>query len=115
MKQLQVFIVAVVMCLSAGVVMADSKDKKDGDDWAVFRTMMTERNKMVRSMMAMTRETMKIVRDMNHKPSAEDKDKLNTMINDIDKLIEHDVDTGKKMMKKWKKDDWGDKRTQDKM
>lgn len=111
MKQLQILLVAVMLLASVGTVMASDKDKKDGDDWADFRMMMTERNKMVRSMMAMTRETMKIVRDMDHRPSAADKQKLSDMIDDIDKLIEHDVDTGKKMMKKWKKDDWGDKST----
>jgi len=109
MKGLQILVVTIAMVLSAGTVLAS--DDKDGskEDWSDFRMMMTERNKMVRSMMAMTRETMMIIRDMNHKPSADDKKKLDGMITDIDKLIEHDVETGKKMMKKWKKDDWGDK------
>ena len=59
--------------------------------------------------MMMLRETMQIVRDMNHHPSEADKEKLNKMIDETNDLMKHEAETGKKMMKKWKKEDWGDK------
>ena len=103
----------VMLLLTGGVLAADSSDKDD--EWADFRTMMTERHKMVRSMMAMNREMMVILKDLNHKPSPAEKEKLGNMINDIDDMIAHDVEIGKKMMKKWKKEDWGDKGRRDDM
>jgi hypothetical protein len=100
-------VILLTMMLLTSVVWSD--DDKTTDEWTDFRIMMTERHKMVRSMMTMTRETMEIVKNMEHHPSAADKKKLDNMIKDVDTMIEQDVEIGKKMMKKWKKEDWGDK------
>jgi len=109
MKALRVVILPMAMLFASGAVLADSDDQKK-QDWSDFSAMMTERSKMLRDTMMMTRETMKIVKDMNHHPSAADKEKLETMIKEIDVLMEHEAEIGKKMMKKWQKKDWGNKR-----
>ena len=108
MRAIMIVAMLMAMMLLGGSIWADD-DATKTDEWADFRTMMTERHKMVRSLMTMTRETMTIVKNMEHHPSAADKKKLDNMINDVDSMIEQDVEIGKKMMKKWKKDDWGDK------
>lgn len=108
MRTLSMLAMLVVMTLLTSTVWAEDKGH-NMDEWADFRTMMTERHKMVRSMMAMTRETMIIINNLNHKPSPAEKKKLGNMIKDIDGMIARDVEIGKKMMKKWKKKDWGDK------
>jgi len=108
MKITSMLAMLVMMTLLTGTVWADDK-AKDMDEWADFRTMMTERHKMVRSMMEMTREMMVIVKNLDHRPSAAEKAKLESMIKDTDAMIAHDVEIGKKMMKKWQKKDWGDK------
>jgi len=97
-----------MMLLLCGGVWADDSSSNN-DEWADFRMMMTERHKMVRSMMAMNREMMVILKDLNHRPSAADREKLGNMIKDIDDMIAHDVEISKRMMKKWKKEDWGGK------
>lgn len=114
MKALRIVILPMVMLFASGAVLADNDDK-NSEDWKDFSAMMTERSKMLRSTMMMVRETMKIVRDMNHHPSAADKEKLNKMIDEVGDLMEHEADVGKKMMKKWKKEDWGGKRGSDDM
>ena len=48
---------------------------------------MAAHHESIRQMMGMVRETMEIVRDLNHKPSAEDKKKLSAMIDRMDKII----------------------------
>lgn len=109
MKALRVVMLPMVLLFVSGAVLADSDDK-NSEDWKDFSAMMTERSKMLRSTMMMLRETMQIVKDMNHHPSAADKEKLEKMIDETNTLMEHEAETGKKMMKKWKKEDWGDKR-----
>jgi len=109
MKALRIVMLPMVMLFASGAVLADSDDK-NGEDWSDFSKMMTERSKMLRETMMITRETMKIVRDMNHHPSAAEKDKLDKMIKEMNGMMEHEADLGKKMMKKWKKEDWGSNR-----
>jgi len=108
MRMMNVLAMVMVTMLLTGTAWA-ADDGQKMDEWADFRTMMTERHKMVRGMMEMNSELMKIVKNLNHKPSAAEKEKLGNMIKDIDTMIAHDVEIGKKMMKKWKKKDWGDK------
>lgn len=54
-------------------------------------------------MMRMLKETMEIVRDLNHKPSAKDKERLNEMIERLDKSIAKHKEMKKKWSKKHKK------------
>ncbi len=49
--------------------------------------MMAAHHESIRQMMEMVRDTMAIVRDLNHKPSAADKKKLSTMIDRMDEII----------------------------
>lgn len=114
MKALRVVMLPMVMLFASGAVLADSDENND-ENWNDFSAMMTERSKMLRTTMMMLRETMQIVKDMNHHPSAADKEKLAKMIDETNGLMEHEAELGKKMMKKWKKEDWGDKGGRDGM
>jgi len=108
MKKMSMLAILMATMFLSGAAWA-GEDGQKMDEWADFRTMMTERHKMVRGMMEMNRELMVIIKNLNHKLSGEDKEKLGNMIKDIDTMIAHDVEIGKKMMKKWNKKDWGDK------
>jgi len=79
-------------------------DKKGSHkkDWSDFKMMMTKRHKMMRKMMGMNRDVMKILLGLNHKPSADEKKKLSEMINKLDDMIAMDKEMGMKMKDKWK-------------
>ena len=49
--------------------------------------MMAAHHESIREMMEMVRETMAIVRDLSHKPTATDKKKLGEMIDRMDEII----------------------------
>ena len=88
-------------------------DKKGSHkkDWSDFKMMMTNRHKMMRDMMAMNRDVMKILVGLNHKPSADEKQQLSDMIMKLDKMIAMDKEMGMKMKDKWKmKGHHGDKK-----
>lgn len=107
MKTMRILALMMLMLVLSGGAWAEDSNEKD-DEWADFRMMMTERHQMVRNMMAMNREMMVILKNLDHRPSAADKEKLDNMIKDMDDMIAHDVEIGKRMMKKWKKEDWGE-------
>lgn len=87
----------------------DDKERRDDDQWSDFRMVMTQRHEMMVGMMKMTRETMEILKNLNHKPSAAEKEKLAMMIEDLDRMMARDKEMSNKMMHKWNKDDKWDK------
>ncbi|MBI5451647.1 MAG: hypothetical protein HY940_09865 [Gammaproteobacteria bacterium] len=80
-------------------------DKDKADQWGDFRMMMTERHKMLRAVLEMQQETMRIVKDIDHHPSKADQDKLAKMITQLDEFIARDEEISKQMMNKWKAGD----------
>lgn len=98
----------VLMLLVSGMALAEkSNDHHNGDkkeDWSDFRMMMTDRHKMMVSMMNMQKKTMEILQGLNHKPSASEKKKLGKMIVKLGDMIAEDKAISKKMMKKWNGD-----------
>jgi len=59
-----------------------------------------QRHQMNMDMMQMLSETMTVLRDLNHKPSAEEKARLDQMINQLDKIMATHKKMGGMMMQK---------------
>ena len=64
--------------------------------------MMKARQQMMTDMMVMLKETMSILKGLNHKPSAGEKEKLGDMIASMDKMIAHHDEMHEKMRKRMK-------------
>ncbi len=61
-------------------------DKKDGHSM-MMQGDMQEHHKMMTDMMGMIKDTMGIVKDLNHKPTAEQKEKLSDMIDNMEGIM----------------------------
>lgn len=103
-KSLMAGVLAMMVTGSGALFAADDMMKGD-DQWKDFRMMMTQRSEMMRDMMAMQKETMMIIRNLNHKPSGEEKQRLDEMMGKLDDMIKQDREVSKKMMHKWNPDD----------
>ncbi len=64
--------------------------------------MMQARHQMMNDMMGMLKETMSILKGLNHKPSAGEKEKLGDMIASMDKMIAHHDEMHEKMRERMK-------------
>lgn len=88
-------IVAVIMALAVFTVADASARSDDMKGDKMDRGMMSEKmaghHMMTTEMMGMFKETLAIVRDMNHTPTAEQKKRLDEMIGRMDEMIkQHD-------------------------
>ncbi len=68
-----------------------------------YGEMMMKRQKTTEEMMGMMKETMTILRDLKHTPTAEQKEKLNDMIKRMDGMMKEHEETMKKMKEGWEK------------
>ena len=82
-------------------------DRSMKDKWADFRMIQTERHKMITELMVITRDLAEILRNLNHRPSAAERDALAGMARKLDEMLEHDRKISRKMAHKWKKN-WSD-------
>ncbi len=89
--------------------MHDGDHAKKEDKWADFRMIQTERHKMITGLMTITRDIAEILRHLNHKPSASEKEALARMTRELDEMLRHDKEISRKMADKWKKNWSGDK------
>ena len=82
-------------------------DRSMKDKWADFRMIQTERHKMITELMVITRDLTEILRNLNHRPSASEREALAGMAKKLDEMLEHDKEISRKMAHKWKKN-WSD-------
>ena len=86
---------------------AFAEKDRDGDPRRDhYKKAFEERHQMSQNMMAALKETMTILRDLNHKPTVEEKQRLSDMIEQMDTMMSrHDemVEMAKKRMKKHRK------------
>ena len=77
------------MLISAPVFADMDKDDsgKSGDKREMYMKMAQERHEMSIDMMKMLRDTMEIVKNLEHRPTAEEKEKLGKMISQMDEMI----------------------------
>ena len=99
MKMLQILgsgLVATV--LMTGTVMADAGPHmgmmRGSDD--NYRMMYQEHNQMSHDIMMMLKDVMGILKGMNHHPTAEEKERLNKMMDKLDKMMAAQEDMVKK-------------------
>ncbi len=76
---------ALALFLSAGLVQAGGMPGH-GDGKSHYGEMMKERQQMMTDMMDMMKETMAILRNLNHKPSAEERERLGEMMQHLDEM-----------------------------
>ena len=94
--------------LAAGVVQAGDmempcgKGKKSMMGHGGGMEMMKARQQMMTDMMGMLRDTMAILKDLNHKPSSAEREKLAGMIQRMDEMMAQHEEMHEKMRKKMK-------------
>ena len=93
----------LAVTLMASTAMAEKKGGMMQQD-GMMGSMMAEHPQMGQDMMEMLKETMSILKGMNHQPSAAQKQRLDEMMGRLDAMIEQN----KSMMEK--KQEWKDKR-----
>ncbi len=71
----------------------------DDDKRKKYQQHYTQRHQMHMDMMQMLSETMTVLRDLNHKPSAEEKARLSDMIKQLDEMMATHKEMGSMMMK----------------
>jgi len=104
----------LALTLMASTATAEKKDGKMGNPCAMMGqdgmmgSMMQERHQMGQEMMEMLKETMSILKGLNHQPTAAEKQKLGEMIGRMDAIMEKH----KTMMEK--KQEWKDKKMEKK-
>lgn len=79
------------------------KDKEENsggsNDSGRYQEHLQQRHQMDMEMMRMMADTMTILRDINHQPSAEDKKRLTDMIKQLNEMMARHKEMGEKMMK----------------
>lgn len=94
--------------LAAGAVQAGDmempcgKGKKGMMGHGGGMEMMKARQQMMTDMMGMLRDTMAILKDLNHKPSSAEREKLAGMIQRMDEMMAQHEEMHEKMRKKMK-------------
>ncbi len=104
------------LILTGGFASADGSDMPDGMDHqgkmsmegkkmgrAGGMEMMKAHQQMAIETMAMLRQTMSILQDLNHKPSAEDKELLGKMAGRLDTMMSDSQEMGKRMEERMEK------------
>ncbi len=104
------------LILTGSFASAGDSDMPDGKDYqgkmsmegkkmgrAGGMGMMKARQQMAIETMAMLRQTMSILQDLNHKPSAEDKELLGKMVGRLDTMMSDSHEMGKKMEERMEK------------
>ena len=87
MKKTTSFLI-VTGLLSATMMSPALAGKDDDKDWRKkYQEHYLQRHQMNMDMMKMLSETMTILRDLNHKPSAEEKARLSEMIKQLDEMM----------------------------
>lgn len=109
MKKMNILAVcALALFLAAGLANAGDmempcgKGKKGMMGHGGGMEMMKARQEMMTDMMGMLKETMTILKNLNHKPSAAEKEKLADMIGRMDEIIASHDEMHEKMHKKMK-------------
>lgn len=93
---------AVGMAHAGDMEMPCGKGKKGMMSHGGGMEMMKARQQMMTDMMGMLKETMAILKGINHKPSAAEREKLDAMIGRMDKMIAQHEEMHEKMHKKMK-------------
>ncbi len=93
MKKIPVLILMLMSSLlaQAPANAGDDTDKGDHPDW---RMMMHERQQMTQDVLGMMKETMAIIRNLNHKPSDAEKARLGEMMSKLDGFMEKEKKRG---------------------
>lgn len=68
-----------------------------------YLTMMKERHQMTHDMMAMMKDLAGIIKGLNHKPDADEKNRLGKMMSDLDGMMQAHEDRKNKMKEMHKK------------
>ena len=97
--------------LTGGIAHADDSEKSEGKEGmkgmkmhrAGGMDMMKAHQKMTTDTMEMLRETMSILRDLNHTPSAEERERLGEMIAHMDAMMAEREEMQKKMKERMEK------------
>ncbi len=76
------------------------KSEYRGYDKGKYKEHMEKRHQMNMDMMEAIKETMVILRDINHTPSSADKDRLNDMIQRMERIMDEHSKMGKQMMER---------------
>lgn len=85
--------------LSAPAFADRDKDEYEyrGYDKSKYKEHMEKRHQMNMDMMEAIKETMIILRDLNHKPSGAEKDRLDDMIQRMERIIDEHTNMGRQM------------------
>ncbi len=83
------------VALMSSVVVAEDDDRR-GEYRNDYREHYRERHQMNMDLMKMLMDTMEIVRDLNHKPTADEKKHLDVMVNEMKRMMDRH-----KEMEKW--------------
>lgn len=93
------FIVAII----ASTLTIPSASAKMGGKKGVMMNNMTEHHQMMQDMMGMMKETMAVLKDLNHSPTAEQKTRLDEMINKMDGFMKKHEEMMKEKQEKMEK------------
>ena len=88
------FIVGVAVCATLLIPTAYAGSHKGGES-SKYKEHYKKRHQMGMDMMQMMVETMTILRDLNHKPSADEKARLSEMIKQMEMMMEDHKQMGK--------------------
>lgn len=100
MKKTNLCIAVALAAALSSPVLSPAEDKPmmgggmmgQGKMSSMYPKMMEQRKEMMDSMMAMMKQTMGILKDLNHTPSADQKKKLEEMMSNLDDMIKkHDA------------------------
>lgn len=89
----------LIGALLAAPAFAGKGEEKSEEHTANYKEHMQQRQKMHMNMMQALADTMTILRDLNHQPSAEDKKRLTDMINQMNEMMAQHKSMGDKMGK----------------
>ncbi len=92
---------ALVLLLAGGQVFAGEM-KGHGNGKSMFGQMMKERQQMMTDMMGMMKEMMGILRNLNHKPSAAERERLGEMMQHMDEMMARHEEMHEMMRKRMK-------------
>lgn len=101
-KNRLLFTTSLIGALLAAPALADrDKDENSGgsNDNGRYKEHFQQRHQMDMDMMKMMADTMTILRDLNHQPSAEEKKRLTGMIKQLNEMMARHKEMSEKMMK----------------
>jgi len=104
MKKNTTFMCAgLISALLTSPVFAGKSSDDTNDRQGSYKKHYAQRHQMNTDMMQILSETMTILRDINHQPSAEEKARLSDMIKQLDKIMATQKKMGEKAMQRMDK------------